>query len=180
MKPTPRSIPIPAKIAFAGGKGWRIEGITRCMLVERVKAYQTDPLTKNATSREDMQDINSPLEPCHELAIVPSKVTEMRFLLKDIDDGVGRLAIYEFVDDLMLEQVGPCLFFELLQGGFKEWFEVWGGIDGHGVGRDGRQLWYLGAVHQIVIDRRACSWVKGARYLKRIDNRPQYFKLQLS
>jgi hypothetical protein len=45
---------------------------------------------KNATSRKDMQDINSPLEPCHELAIVSSKVTEsLRFLLKDIDDGVG-------------------------------------------------------------------------------------------
>ncbi len=93
----------------------------QCMLVGRVKAYQTDPLTKNATSRKDMQDINSPLEPCHELAIVSSKVTEsLRFLLKDIDDGVGRLAVYEFVDDLMLEQVGPCSFFELVQRGFKE------------------------------------------------------------
>jgi hypothetical protein len=90
-----------------------------------------------------MQDINSPLEPCHELAIrvVSSKVTEsLRFLLKDIDDGVGRLAIFEFVDDLMLEQVGPCSFFELFQRGFKEWFEFWRGIDGHGVGGDGRQL----------------------------------------
>jgi hypothetical protein len=87
-----------------------------------------------------MQDINSPLEPCHELAIVSSKVTEsLRFLLKDIDDGVGRLANFEFVDDLMLEQVGPCSFFELFQRGFKERYEFWGGIDGHGVGRDGRQ-----------------------------------------
>ena len=93
----------------------------QCMLVGRVKAYQTDPLTKNATSRKDMQDINSPLEPCHELATVSSKVTEsLRFLLKDIDDGVGRLAVYEFVDDLMLEQVGSCSFFELVQRGFKE------------------------------------------------------------
>jgi hypothetical protein len=84
-------------------------------------AYQTDPLTKNATSRKDMQDINSPLEPCHELAIVSSKVTEcLRFLLKDVDDGVSRLANCEFVDDLMLEQVGPCSLFELLQRVFKE------------------------------------------------------------
>jgi hypothetical protein len=73
------------------------------MLVGRVKAYQTDPVAKNATSRKDVQDINSPLEPCHELAIVSSKVTEsLGLLLKDIDDGVGRLAISEFVDDLML------------------------------------------------------------------------------
>ena len=91
------------------------------MLVGREKAYQTDPLTKNATSRKDMQNINSPLEPCHELAIVSSKVTEsLGFLLKDIDDGIGRLANYEFVDDLMLEQVDPCSFFELPQRGFKE------------------------------------------------------------
>ena len=91
------------------------------MLLGHTEAYQTDPLTQNATSRKDMQDINSPLEPYHELAIVSSKVTEcLSFLLKDIDDGVGRLAIYEFVDDLMLEQVGPCSFFELLQGAFKE------------------------------------------------------------
>jgi hypothetical protein len=74
------------------------------MLVGLVKTYQTDPLNKNATSRKDIQDINSPLEPYHELAIVSSKVTEsLGFLLEDIDDGVGRLAIYEFIDDSMLE-----------------------------------------------------------------------------
>ena len=106
--PTPKSMPIPAKITCAGGKGYRREEMTRCMLVGRVKTYQTDSLTKNATSRKDMQDINSPLKPCHELAIVSSEVTEIQcFLLKDIDDGVGRLAICEFVDDLVLEQVGP-------------------------------------------------------------------------
>jgi hypothetical protein len=91
------------------------------MLVGRVKAYQTDPLTKDATSRKDIQDIDGPLEPCHELAVISSKVTEsLGLLLKDIDDGVGRLGIYEFVDDLMLEQVGTCSFFELVQCGFKE------------------------------------------------------------
>jgi len=91
------------------------------MLVGRVKAYQTDPLTKNATSRKDMQDINSPLEPCHELAIVSSKVTEsLRLPLKNANNGVGGLAIYESIDDLMLEQVGSNSFFELVQRGFKE------------------------------------------------------------
>ena len=91
------------------------------MLVGRVNAYQTDPLTKNATSRKDIQDIDSPLEPYHELAVISSKVTEsLGFLLKDIDDGVGRLGIYEFVDDLMLAQVGTCSFFELVQCGFEE------------------------------------------------------------
>jgi hypothetical protein len=110
------------------------------MLVVRVKAYQTDPLTKNATSRKNIQDINSPLEPCHELSVVSSKVTiSLGFLLKDIDDGVGRLATDEFVNDLMLEQVDPCPLFELLQRGFKKRFEFWRGIGGHGVGRDERR-----------------------------------------
>jgi hypothetical protein len=41
-----------------------------------------------------MQDINSALEPHHELSIVSSKVTEsLSLLLKDVDDGVGRFAI---------------------------------------------------------------------------------------
>lgn len=74
----------------------------------RVKTCRTDPLTKNANSRKDIQGINSALEPCHELAIVSSKFTEsLRLPLKDIEDGVGRLVIHEFVDDLMLERVGP-------------------------------------------------------------------------
>jgi hypothetical protein len=73
------------------------------MLVGRVKAYQTDPLTKNATSRKDKQDINSPLEPCHELAIVSSKVTESLCLpLKNVNNGVGGFAIDKLVDYLML------------------------------------------------------------------------------
>ena len=91
------------------------------MIVGSVNTYQTDPVTKNAATRKDIQDIHSPLEPCRELSIVSSKVTEsLGFLLKDIDNRVGRLAIYEFVDDLMLKQVGPCSFFELFQRGFKE------------------------------------------------------------
>ena len=112
------------------------------MLVGRVKAYQSDPLTKNATSRKDIQNIDSSLEPCHEPAIVSSKVTKsLGFLLKDIDDGVGRLTIYKSIDDLVLEQVGPRSVFKLFQRDFKERVEFWGGIDEHGVvGRDGRRL----------------------------------------
>ena len=78
------------------------------MLAGHIKAYQADPLTNNTTRRKGMQDIDSSLEPCHKLAVVPLKVTEsLGFLLKDIDDGVGSLTMYEFVDDFMLEQVDP-------------------------------------------------------------------------
>jgi hypothetical protein len=106
------------------------EEITRCMLVGRVKVYQTNTFTKHATGRKGMQDINSPLEPCHELAIVSSKVTEsLRLPLKDVNDGVGGFAIVKLVDYLMLKQVGPCSLLELIQGSFKEYFELYGGIN---------------------------------------------------
>ncbi len=95
------------------------------MLVGGVNAYQTNTFTKHATGRKGMQDINSPLQPCHELAIVSSKVTEsLRLPLKDIDDGVGRFAIDKLVDYLMLKQVGPCSLLELIQGNFKECFQL--------------------------------------------------------
>ena len=55
-------------------------------------------------------------------------------LLKDVDDGVGRFAIYELVDDWMLYQVGPCPLLELVQGSFKERIELWRGVVRHGVG----------------------------------------------
>jgi hypothetical protein len=53
-------------------------------------------------------------------------------LLKDVDDGVGRLAIYELVDDLMLNQAGPRSLLEFVQGGLKEGFQLWRGIERHG------------------------------------------------
>ena len=59
-------------------------------------------------------------------------------LLKDVDDGVGRSAIYELVDDLMLDQVGPCSLLEFVQGSFEERFELWRGIGRHGVERNNR------------------------------------------
>ena len=94
------------------------------MLVGRVKAYQTNTITKHATVRKGMQDINGPLEPCHELAIVSSKVTEnLRLPLKKVNDGVGGFAIDKLVDYLMLKQVGPRSVLELIQGNFKECFE---------------------------------------------------------
>ena len=40
--------------------------------------------------------------------------------LKDVDDGVGRLAVYELVDDWMLVQGGPDTLLEFVQGSFKE------------------------------------------------------------
>jgi hypothetical protein len=40
--------------------------------------------------------------------------------LKDVDDRVGRFAIHELVDDLMLDQAGPSSLLEFVQGSFEE------------------------------------------------------------
>ena len=113
------------------------------MPVERVDsvAYQTDTLAEHTTDREGIHDINSPLEPPHELPIISSKVTEsLCLLLKDVDDRVGRFAIDELIKDWMLDQVSPCSLLEFVQSGFEERFQLWRGIDGHGVERDGMGL----------------------------------------
>jgi hypothetical protein len=95
--------------------------IRRCVSENRVETYQTDTLAKQTTSRKGIQNGNSALEPPHELSIVSSKVTESPcLLLKDVDDGVCGITIYKLVNDLMLDQVGPCSLLEFVQGGFKE------------------------------------------------------------
>ena len=94
------------------------------MLVGREKAYRADHFTDHTTGttgRKGMQHIDSPLEPRHEPVVISPAVADgLGLFLQDVDDGVCRLAIYEFIDDLMLEQVGPCTLFELFQCGFKE------------------------------------------------------------
>jgi hypothetical protein len=105
--------------------------------MERVDTYQTDPLTKYTTSRKGIQDINSSLERRHELSVVSLKVMQgLCLLFNDADDGVGRVAIYKLVNNLMLDQVGPCSLLKSVQGRFKEYFQLWKGIDRHGVGME--------------------------------------------
>jgi len=115
----------------------------------REKAYRADHLTDHTTGttgRKGIQYIDSPLEPCHEPAIISPEVADsLGLLLKDIDDGVCRLAIYEPIEDLMLKQVGSRSLLEFDQGDFEKRFELWRGMDGHGAERDGRGLWSLRA-----------------------------------
>jgi len=53
-------------------------------------------------------------------------------LLKDIEDGLDRLAGNKLVEDLMSEQVGACSILEFIQSGFKEGSQVLRGMDRHG------------------------------------------------
>ena len=50
----------------------------------------------------------------------------------------------EVVNDLMLDQVGPCSPLKFDQGGIEEGFQLWsqGGIDRHGV--EGTEWGYYG------------------------------------
>ena len=88
-----------------------------------------------------MQDINGLFKPLHEFSIASSKALEcLCLLLKNVDDGVGRFAIDELVNDWMSYQVGPCSLLEFVQGRFKERLQLWRGIVRHGVERDGTGL----------------------------------------
>jgi len=64
--------------------------------------------------------MNGSLDPLHERAIVSLSTQRLGLLLKDIEDGLDRLAGYELVEDLVLDQVGPCSVLEFIQSGFKE------------------------------------------------------------
>jgi len=81
--------------------------------------------------------MNSPLDPLHEGAIVALRGAQRLGLhLKDIEDGIDGLAGYEVVENLMLDQVGPCSVLEFIQSGFKErsqlWRWRWRWMDRHG------------------------------------------------
>jgi hypothetical protein len=84
-------------------------------------------------SRNGMKDMNGPLDPLHERAIVSWRRTQgLGFLLKDIEDGLDRFAGHDLVEDLMLDQVGPRSTLEFIQSCFKERSQLWRGMDRHG------------------------------------------------
>ena len=83
-----------------------------------------------------MQDMNGALDPLHEGGIVSLRGTQrLCFPLKDISDGLDRSAGYKLVEDLMLEQVGPCSILEFIQSSFKEGCQLLRGMDRHGDGK---------------------------------------------
>jgi len=69
----------------------------------KVATYQTDTIHDHLISRKGMEDMNGPLDRLYEGAVVSLRVTQrLDLLLKDIEDGLDRLAGYELVEDLML------------------------------------------------------------------------------
>jgi len=83
--------------------------------------YQTDATDEDLIRRKGMKDMNGALDPLHEGAIVSYGGTQrLGLLLKDVNDGLDRLADQELVEYLMLDQVGPCSGLKFIESSFNE------------------------------------------------------------
>src|SRR5712672_2837051 len=101
---------------------------------KKVATYGTDATDDHIISRKGMKDMNGPLDPLHECAIVPERSTQrLGLLLKGIDDRIDGFTGYELGEDLMLDQVCPCSLLEFIQSRFKERSQLSRGLDRHGV-----------------------------------------------
>jgi len=68
-----------------------------------------------------MNNLDSPLDSIHELAIVSWRSRQsLNLLLEDSDDGLDRFTGHKLVEYLMLGQLGPCSLLEFIQSRFKE------------------------------------------------------------
>jgi hypothetical protein len=81
----------------------------RMLSESRTHAYQADTPHEYIISGKSMEDIDDPLNPLHELAMIISSRDPESFCLhvKDVDDGGNRFTGHELVEDLMLDQVDP-------------------------------------------------------------------------
>jgi len=99
----------------------------------KLATYQTDTIHDHIISRKGMKEMNGPVDQLHEGAIVALRGTQrLGLLLKDSQDGLDRLAGYELVEDLMLDQVGSCSALEFIQSGFEEQSQLLRGMGRHG------------------------------------------------
>ena len=110
---------MPAKMAFAGRNGCRIDhqrygyGTYR-----RLVTHQAD---RGNTSREGVQDFHNTLEGFRNPAIIPSKFTEHSCLvMKHGGDGLDRVAILEFLGEGVAKQWGARLVLVVLKGGLEK------------------------------------------------------------
>lgn len=91
---TARRIPIPAKIAFAGGNGYTK---TVCIAAQNEElTYYTNTLSKNCAGRNGIQDVDGLLEPCHYFALIASIFSKCFCLvLEHCNDRVGGVTTFE-------------------------------------------------------------------------------------
>jgi hypothetical protein len=68
-----------------------------------------------------MEDMDRSVEGYHEFAVISSKLSQgTRLMLENLHDRVDRIAIFELLGERMVDQLHPCLFLVVLQGGVEE------------------------------------------------------------
>ena len=73
------------------------------------------------TGGKSMYDMDYTLERFHHFAVISSKFSEsVCLLLKDCDDRVNRIAIFELPGERVVDQFHACLLFIVMQGSLEE------------------------------------------------------------
>jgi len=68
-----------------------------------------------------MEDMDCSVEGYHDFAVIPSKFCQgTSLMLENFHDRVDRMAIFELPGERMVDQLHPCLFLVVLQGGVEE------------------------------------------------------------
>ena len=85
------------------------------------QTYQTDTLAESCACGKCMEDMDGSVEGYHDFAVISSKFCQgTSLILENVHDRVDRIAIFEFLGERMIDQLHPCLFLVVLQGGVEE------------------------------------------------------------
>ena len=85
------------------------------------QTYQTDTLAESCACRKCMEDMDRSVEGYHDFSVISSKLSQgTSLLLENLHDRVDGIAIFELLGERMVDQLHPCLFLVVLQGGVEE------------------------------------------------------------
>jgi len=112
---TKRRTPTPTKTTFAGDNTCETNMRVSSQTTRCPEAHQANALPK--CRRKGIEYINRGVEPLGQLAIAAPRLIELlALLLKDGDDGAGRVACLELRGEWMHEKVLLCSPFVCFQG----------------------------------------------------------------
>ena len=116
---TERSLAKPANIAFAGGKGWRVNH-QRCTSIDPFR--RTKPIASpRAVLAQRVYSTETTIERFHDFAITASEFGECScLLLKHCGNRLDRVAILDFFGERMIGKCRACLLVVVLQGKLEE------------------------------------------------------------
>ena len=83
--------------------------------------YRANTLAQSCACRKHMDDMDDPLEGCHDFAVILSKSSKGRgLMLENVHDRVDGMAILELASKRMVDQFQSCLFFIALEGSVEK------------------------------------------------------------